>query len=72
VVTGELVALAAFFVQANPKPPVLGKNILDFHGKRGADAGEGINHKTDQGTVAQSDMRARVDTVEQRAGLVSR
>ena len=71
---GHLVALAAFFMQAHPRPPSLHIDVLDAHLLGGrADAGEGIGHQGNQGAIAQAHARvACVDRFEQRAGLVRR
>lgn len=50
--TGHDVLLAAFFVQADPHPPPLGEVVVDPHGQRRADAGEGVDHEADQCAVA--------------------
>jgi hypothetical protein len=65
VVAGHLVALAAFLVQANPKPAALHIDVLDLHRERRAEAREGIDHEADQGVVAKADRRCHVDAVKQ-------
>jgi hypothetical protein len=72
VVARHFVMLAAFFVQADPQAPVLNKNILDFHGERSANARERIDHETNQGTIAQADVCADVDALEQAPRVVRR
>ena len=54
VVTGHLVALAAFFVKAHPGAAALHINIFDPHLDDGPDAREGIDHKPDQGAIPQA------------------
>jgi hypothetical protein len=44
----------ALFVEPEPALAV-GEVVLDPHGDNGADAGEGVGHDADQGTVAQAD-----------------
>ena len=49
---------------AEPKPPLLGEDILD--------AGEGVDHDGDQGAVAQTGQRVGVDAFQQRARFFGR
>ena len=70
---GHLVALAAFFVQAYPRPPSLHIDIFDAHFLGGrADAREGIGHQGNQGAIAQAHDGRCVDRFQESAGLVSR
>lgn len=50
----------------------LGRNLRlgDCHGGRRADPREGVDHKTDQGAVAQARLGTHIDAVDQLAGLV--
>jgi hypothetical protein len=58
-------------MQAYPAAPALREVILHLHADDGVHTGEGINRNANQGAIAQSDGRADVGGVEQRAGLVS-
>jgi hypothetical protein len=49
---------------------VLSEHVVDFHRERGADAGERIDYKADQGAIAR--VGAGVDDVEQPARFVGR
>jgi hypothetical protein len=55
-------------MQAHPAAPTLREIILHLHADDGVHAGEGIDHKADQGAIVQPGERADVDGVEQRAG----
>lgn len=48
VVAGQIDRLAAFLVQAHPQAAVLDIHVLDPHGGRRADAGEGVDPQPDQ------------------------
>ena len=72
VVAGELVDLAAFFVEPHPAAALLDVVVLDLHADDGADAGEGVAHERDERAVAEADQRAGVDGVEQRPHLLGR
>ena len=52
---GDLVLLAAFFVQPHPTPTPLHEIILHLHLQHGVDAGEGVDHRADQRAIAQPD-----------------
>jgi hypothetical protein len=60
-------ALAALLAQPHPQPAVLREDVLNCHAERSANAGKGINHEPDQGTVAQAGMCPDIDAVEQGA-----
>jgi hypothetical protein len=45
VMAGHLMAFAAFLMQPDPGAPLLGIDIVNFHLKRGANAGKGVNHQ---------------------------
>jgi len=53
-------------MQPHPDAPILCEDILDLHADDRADAGEGINHETNQRLVAQIDVRFAIDAIEQR------
>ena len=63
VVAGELVDLAAFFVQPHPAAALLDVVVFDLHCDGGADAGEGVAHERDERAIAEAD--------EQRVAVVS-
>jgi hypothetical protein len=85
VICGHVVALAALFVQPDPSAPPLDEVVLDFHGDRGADAGEGEHHEADESAIAQAHHARQLfflaalelyrsrsrNTIEQRARLLS-
>ena len=54
VMAGNLVFLAAFFVQADPAAPSLHEIVAHVHLEHGIHAREGVDHHTDQRPVAQS------------------
>ena len=70
VVTGGLVFLAALLVEPDPSAPPLGEIIPHVHLQHGADAGKAINHRPDQGAVAQADERPGINNGKQRPRLV--
>ena len=70
VVDGDVVMLAAFFVEAKPAAFALLVVVLHLHGDDGRDAGERVNHDADEGPVAEADDRAGVDGVQQLSGLL--
>ena len=86
VVTGNLMLLAAFLVQAHPAAAALYEVVADLHLQHSAHAGEGIDHRADQRPVAQTDQRRLfgfgsvlafrlsdgLDAVEQLSGLLGR
>ena len=49
MMTGHGVGFAAFFTQAEPEPAAFHVDVFDPQSDRGADAGEGVNHQSDQG-----------------------
>lgn len=51
---GESVDLAAFFVQTNPPAALLNVIVLHLHAADGAEAGEGVTHERDNGTIAEA------------------
>ena len=55
MVGGHVVLLAAFLLEAEPPAFALGVVVLDAHGDDGSDAGEGEEHRPDQGPVAEAD-----------------
>ena len=69
VVAGHLVPLAALLVEPHPQPPVLGVEVLDLQRERGTDAGEAVDHQSDQRPVAEPDRFRRVDRVEELSRL---
>ncbi len=69
VMAGHGMLLAALLVQAHPEPTVLRVHVLDAHADGRADAGEGIDHKPDQGAVAQTDNDRRINRVDELARL---
>lgn len=69
MVAGHIVALASFFVQADPKPPVLRVNVLNLHPERSADASEAEHHEADQRPIAQAGGCGDVDGVKELARL---
>jgi hypothetical protein len=52
VVGGNVVALAALLVQAEPEPLALRVVVLDVHTDDGPHAGEAVNHDADERPVA--------------------
>jgi hypothetical protein len=69
VVCRHFVALAAFFVEADPPALSVGDVILDPHGDDGADTGERIGHDPDQGAVAQANEGRDVYALDQARAL---
>jgi len=82
MVTGDVVLLAAFFVQTHPPAAPLDKIVANLHLNDGADPGETVDHDADQGAVAQAEEirpagRLRIiggflgnrDALEERMGL---
>jgi hypothetical protein len=61
--------LATFLAQPHPEAAVLHEHVLDLHGKRRADPRERIGHEGNQGAVAETGRRRRVDAVEELARL---
>jgi hypothetical protein len=55
VVRRHLVNLAAFLLQTKPPALAIWEVILDARGDDGADAGKGIDHHTDERSIAQTD-----------------
>ena len=70
VVGRHFVALAAFFVEADPPALAIGEVVLDLHGDDGTDAGERVGHHPDQGAVAQAHDGRSIDAVEQDSGVI--
>jgi len=66
VVGGHLVFLAALFMQAHP--PALADRVivLHLHLERRADAGEGVEQRSNQCPIAQADQVTGIDRREQR------
>jgi hypothetical protein len=50
----------------------LNKDVLDFHGERGANVRERIDPEADQRAIAQSDIGARIDTIERASRFIRR
>lgn len=48
VVTGDLVLLAAFFMEPDMAAPPLDEVVADLHPEDGANAGEAVDHQTDR------------------------
>ena len=55
VMAGNLVLLAAFFMQAHPAAASLHEIIPHLHLQHGVDAREGVDHDADQRAIAQAD-----------------
>ena len=72
VVRRHFVALAAFFVKAQPPAFTFRIVVLDPHGDDGADAREGIGHDADQCPVPQAHERRGIDAVEKRPRILYR
>ena len=69
MVGGDLVELAALFMEAQPPVLALPVVVFDVHADHGADAGEGVDHGGQQCPVPEPRGPAEVDRVEQGAGL---
>ena len=69
MVGGDLVELAALFVEAQPPALALPVVVLDVHANHGADAGKGVDHGGEEGPVPEPRGPAEVDRVEQGSGL---
>jgi hypothetical protein len=54
VVTGNIVFLAALFVQPDPVPAALHEIIANLHLKDGTHTSEGVDHNGDQSAIAQA------------------
>lgn len=65
----HLVALAAFFVQAHPKAPVLSVDVLDPHRQCGAHSCERKHHQRNQRPVPKANGCADIDAIEQLPGF---
>ena len=68
----NLMALAAFLVQADPPALALLVVVVNAHLHRGTDASEAVNHQTDDGPIAEPDDRGHVDGVQERPRFVCR
>src|ERR1039457_4518683 len=55
VVRRHLVALTALLMQRNPPAATLKIPVLDIHARRGANARERVDHKRDEGAIAEAD-----------------
>ena len=69
---GHFVALTAFFMQAKPPTLPMLKVISDFHGDRRTDPGEAVDHRPDQGPVAQPNQTISFNCIEQLACFLRR
>ena len=62
---------AAFFMEPEKGAFALSIVVCHFHRNSGTDPGKAIDHKPDQGAVAQAHEGSSVDGVKQIAGLLS-
>ncbi len=69
---GKLGHLAALLVKPYPTPALLDVVVPDSHAGRRADAGEGVAHERDEGTVAEPEQGSGVDGGEQLMHLLGR
>ncbi len=69
---GELVDLAAFFVEPHPAAALLNIVVLDLHLNHGADAGKGVAHERDERAIPEPDELSGVDRIEQCPHLLGR
>ena len=60
VVAGELVDLAAFFVEPNPSAALLDVVVLDFHRDGRAHARERVAHEPNERAIAKTDQTCSV------------
>jgi hypothetical protein len=66
----HFVTLAAFLMQPQPRALAVLEVVLDPQYRRGAHAGEAVNHDTYEGAIAESAEFGHVDGVQQLPGLV--
>ena len=69
---GELGHLAALFVQPHPAAALLHIEVFNLHSGGRSDAGEGVPHKSDQGSVAEPEQGSGVDRGQKFPHLVGR
>ncbi len=69
---GELVDLAAFFVEPHPSAPFLDVVVFHLHPDHRADPREGVAHERDQRTISQIDQFRCFDRIEKCSHLVGR
>ena len=62
---GHLMALAAFFMQAEPRPLAMLEVVADLHRDRSADPGEAVDHRSDpRHSVSDRELKLDWDFVD--------